>query len=59
MEEQRKELEKLLKERKEVEARVKELAYLVYNEEEGCELDGLPVKVHGYKKVLRRLGYVI
>ena len=58
-EELRKEVEILLKRRENDRLRLEELAILVYKQEEGCEFEGLPVEMHGYKKVLRRLGYVI
>jgi len=58
-EELRKELDTLLKKRKEDEEKIEELAFLVYKQEEGCEFEGLPVDMQGYKKVLRRLGYVV
>jgi len=58
-EELRKELGMLLKRREIDEERIEELAYMIYKAEEGNELDGLNVDGQGYKKVLKRLGYVV
>jgi len=58
-EEMRKEVKTIL-ERMEIDKeRLEELAYLIYKAEEGNELDGLNVDGQGYKKVLRKLGYVV
>lgn len=55
----RAEVEWLLKEREQIENKLQELAYKLYEEEEGKELEGLNVRGFGYKKVLRALGYVM
>ena len=55
----RSEIKKLLLEKEKTNDRLEELAYLLYEEEIGKTLEGLPVRIQGYKKVLRRLGFVI
>lgn len=55
----RSEIKKLLLEKEKVSDRLEELAYLLYEEEIGDTLEGVPVRIQGYKKVLRRLGFVI
>lgn len=39
--------------------RLKELAFMVWERENGRLMGGIPVERQGYKKVLRALGYVI
>ena len=55
----RREIEFLIKDRKESKKRLVSLAYKLYKEEIDNYLDCLPVERHGYKKVLRALGFVI
>ena len=55
----RREIEHLIKKKKEFEEMIDELAYILYEEEVGNEMEGLPVKCFGPKRVLRKLGFVI
>jgi len=55
----RKEIEILIKDIDKNKQKLEQLAYELYKEEIGDTLDMLDVEMQGYKKVLRRLGFVI
>ena len=55
----REEIKRLITDIEKNEQRLEKLAYEVYKEEHGETLDRINVEHHGYKKVLRRLGFVI
>jgi len=55
----RKDIQNMINQREEIKRKLEEGAYELYKGEIGKTLEGLPVEVHGYKKVLRSMGFVI
>jgi len=55
----RKEIDKIMKRMKCDDEKLQKFAYVLWEEERGKLMEDIPVHLHGYRKVLRTLGYVI
>jgi hypothetical protein len=54
----RKQLESRMERVKSDTIEIKELAYCIWEKENGSLMEGIPVRSFGHKRVLRALGYV-
>jgi len=55
----RKEVEITMERMEKDRERIEELAYMIWERENGKLMEGMPVQGVGYKRVLRSLGFVI
>ena len=55
----RKEVEITMERMEKDRERIEELAYMIWEKENGKLMEGMPVQGVGYKRVLRSLGFVI